>query len=60
MILLWLLTYNNTPEISSLYRDFAQYQFDVNYSTAKKKIGNELFITLSHFDIIKHEKLKIA
>ena len=56
----WLLTYDNTPEISDLYKKFAQYEFDINYSAAKKRIGNELFITSSHFNNIEHERLKIA
>lgn len=56
----WLLTYDNTPEISELYKKFAQYQFDINYSAAKKRIGNELFITSYHFENITHEKLKLA
>lgn len=56
----WLLTYDNTPEISELYKEFAQYQFDINYSAAKKRIGNELFITSSHFDSLEHERLKMA
>ena len=56
----WLLTYDNTPEISDLYKNFAQYQFDINYSAAKKRVGNELFITSQHFDSLEHERLKIA
>lgn len=56
----WLLTYDNTPEISELYEGFAQYQFDINYSAAKKRVGNELFITSSHFEKVVHGKLKIA
>jgi DNA adenine methylase len=56
----WLLTYDNTPEISDLYKEFAQYQFDINYSAAKKRIGSELFITSPHFDILEHERLKLA
>lgn len=56
----WLLTYDNTPEISGLYKDFAQYQFDINYSAARKRVGNELFIASSQFKNITHEKLKLA
>lgn len=56
----WLLTYDNTPEISDLYKDFSQYQFDINYSAAKKRVGNELFITSHQFEDITNEKLKLA
>lgn len=56
----WLLTYDNTPEISDLYKDFSQYQFDINYSAAKKRVGNELFITSHQFEGITNEKLKLA
>lgn len=56
----WLLTYDNTPEIRGLYQGFAQYQFDINYSAAKKRVGNELFIASSHFNEIEHERLKTA
>lgn len=55
----WLLTYDNTPEISDLYKDFAQYQFDINYSAAKKRVGKELFVTSNHFNKINHIKLKL-
>lgn len=56
----WLLTYDNTPEISELYKDFTQYEFDINYSAAKKRVGRELFVTSPHFECITHERLKIA
>lgn len=56
----WLLTYDNTPEISELYSDFSQYHFSINYSAARKRRGTELFITSRDFDLIKHESLNIA
>ena len=56
----WLLTYDNTPEISKLYSDFSQYHFSINYSAARKRIGTELFITSRDFDVIQHELLNIA
>lgn len=48
----WLLTYDNTPEITELYREFNQYPFNINYSVANKKIGSELLITSSEFDLL--------
>lgn len=56
----WLLTYDNTPEISSLYETFIQYQFDINYSAAKKRVGTELLITSNHFADLNYERLKMT
>lgn len=56
----WLLTYDNTPEISELYSEFSQYHFSINYSAARKRIGTELFITSHDFNVIKHELLDTA
>lgn len=56
----WLLTYDNTPQISELYQDYQQYQFDINYSVAKKRVGTELLITSHDFSTLSHSKLKIA
>lgn len=59
-LLPWLLTYDNTPEISELYSEFSQYHFSINYSAARKRIGTELFITSHDFNVIKHELLDTA
>jgi DNA adenine methylase len=40
----WILTYDNTPEISHLYKQRRQYSFDVNYSVQTKRIGSELLV----------------
>jgi len=56
----WLLTYDNTPEISELYSEFNQYHFSINYSAARKRRGTELFITSRDFDLIKHDLLDTA
>lgn len=40
----WILTYDNTPEISHLYKARRQYSFDVNYSVQTKRIGTELLV----------------
>lgn len=56
----WILTYDYTPEIRELYSDFKQYQFDINYSAAKKRVGTELLITSNHFSDLKNARLKIA
>ncbi|RUT81015.1 MULTISPECIES: DNA adenine methylase [unclassified Mesorhizobium] len=40
----WVVTYDNAPQVSKLYRDRRQYEFDINYSVETKRIGTELFI----------------
>lgn len=40
----WILTYDNTPEISHLYKVRRQFSFDVNYSVQTKRIGTELLV----------------
>ncbi|WP_449408013.1 DNA adenine methylase [Microbacterium maritypicum] len=41
----WVLTYDRAPEISNLYAGFDQYEFDLNYSAARKRVGTELMVT---------------
>lgn len=53
----WILTYDNTPEIIELYRDFNQYSFNINYSVAKKRVGSELLITSPIFNQLTHHRL---
>lgn len=40
----WILTYDNTPEISHLYKARRQFGFDVNYSLQTKRVGKELLV----------------
>lgn len=40
----WILTYDNTPEISHLYKARRQFSFDVNYSVQTKRVGSELLV----------------
>ncbi len=40
----WILTYDNSPAIQHLYRTQNQFQFNVNYSAARKRVGEELLI----------------
>ncbi len=40
----WVVTYDNTPEIKSLYKDRRQYSFDISYSLSEKRKGAELLI----------------
>lgn len=40
----WVLTYDNVPEISHLYKARRQYSFDVSYSVQTKRVGTELLV----------------
>ena len=40
----WLVTYDDEPEVRSLYRSRRQYCFDINYSLHEKRVGTELLI----------------
>ncbi|MBD8704904.1 DNA adenine methylase [Frigoribacterium sp. CFBP 13712] len=41
----WVLTYDWTPEIRSLYPGFSQHQFGINYSVMQKRVGQELMVS---------------
>lgn len=40
----WVVTYDNVPEISDLYKDRRQFEFDITYSVETKRVGTELLI----------------
>lgn len=40
----WILTYDNVPQIASLYLARRQFSFDINYSAQIKRIGKELLV----------------
>ena len=40
----WVVTYDNAPAISKLYKTRRQYEFDINYSVETKRLGTELLI----------------
>ena len=41
----WIVTYDNTKEISVLYENCEQNDFNINYSLQNKRKGSELLIT---------------
>lgn len=43
----WLVTYDNVGDISDIYRDFPQFEFDLSYTLNSKvnRIGTELLIS---------------
>ncbi|MCE0828211.1 DNA adenine methylase [Buttiauxella sp. A2-C2_NF] len=38
----WILTYDNASKIKDLYKSYKSYEFYLNYSLAKKRVGTEL------------------
>lgn len=44
----WIVTYDNVPEIRSLYQKSRLHSFDVRYSVQTKRIGDELLIAPHH------------
>ena len=56
----WILTYDNVPDISRLYRGYRQFEFDINYSLAVKKRATELLIVSSRLRIpgeLRHRQM---
>ncbi|TDF34558.1 DNA adenine methylase [Alteromonadaceae bacterium M269] len=53
----WILTYDNSPAIQSLYNHRRQHRFNLNYSAAHKRIGTELLIVSD--DIVLSDELNI-
>lgn len=56
----WILTYDNANEIKSMYQNFKQYNFDLNYSAAIKRKGKEVLVTSKNIKLpenINIEKL---
>ena len=41
---LWVMSYDDVPEIRALYRDFRQVAFNLAYSARERRIGEELLI----------------
>ncbi|WP_145582891.1 DNA adenine methylase [Yersinia thracica] len=48
----WILTYDDAPEIQSLYNKNKQYKFNLNYSAAIKRIGTELLVVSDEIKIV--------
>lgn len=40
----WMLTYDDVPQIKTIYATLRQYQIDLNYSAQTKRLGRELLI----------------
>ena len=40
----WIMTYDNTPEITELYKSCRQVEFNLNYSVQTKRKGQEILV----------------
>lgn len=40
----WVMTYDDAPEIRSLYQSCPAYRFSINYSAQQKRVGTELLV----------------
>jgi len=40
----WVVTYDNSPEIAEIYKNFTTRTFDIEYSVSKRGIGTEIVI----------------
>ena len=40
----WIVTYDMAEEVRRLYRDFRQFEFDIQYSAQAKRVGTEILI----------------
>lgn len=40
----WIITYDDEPQIESIYSDYCIRRYDLNYSVAKKRKANEIVI----------------
>lgn len=40
----WILTYDDVPQISELYKDYRQVRYDLSYTVQKKRLGTEVMI----------------
>lgn len=40
----WIMTYDNTPEITNLYNSCRQVEFNLNYSVQTKRKGQEILV----------------
>ena len=55
----WFLTYDNQIEISSIYKGYNQYLYDINYSANKVRKDNELLIHSERTKVISYDKVNI-
>ena len=54
----WIVTYDSVPSITTLYTDFRQVKYSLNYSASRASKGEELMIFSNNLFIAKHAILK--
>ena len=48
----WVVTYDNVPEITKLFRDRRQFEFDISYSVETKRHGTEILVASKGLKIL--------
>lgn len=56
----WILTYDDHPQISELYRQFRQVRFTLNYHAGKAAKGSEILIYPQELVLEGHEGLMLV
>lgn len=49
----WLISYDNTPEITSIYSQYRMSSFDLNYTLQTKKFGKELLVFSNSMNLVE-------
>lgn len=44
----WVITYDNVPEITTIYEGYIAKQFDIDYSLSARRVGTEVMIFKDH------------
>ncbi len=51
----WIVTYDDSEEISNMYKNYRQKKYSLNYSAARHKQGREIIIFSPNL-VIPHKK----
>lgn len=54
----WIITYDDAPEIESIYRDYSMCLYDLNYSVSSKCKASEIMIFKGGIEIPHDEELQ--
>lgn len=54
----WIITYDDTPEIEGIYKDYLMCQYDLNYSVSSKCKASELMIFKRGIEVPYDEELQ--
>ena len=55
----WIITYDDTPEIETIYQNKDIYRFDLNYSASKRRMASELMIFKDNQIVPRQQDLEL-